>query len=185
MKCELCHQADAETAIQKTVDGSVRELFVCSGCARRQQTPAPDEPPGDSSDDAPAQVTAEIMIELLFGTEVKTGGRRSGERPPCPGCGLTGEEFRKHSRLGCSACYDHFTQDLAPLLRDMHSGEHHVGKVPRRAMDAVLQQRLEAELADAVARQQFEQAAVLRDRLRAHAPVPPGGQAAQRRGADA
>ena len=37
MKCELCHQKDAETAIQIEKDGEEQELYVCHECANRER----------------------------------------------------------------------------------------------------------------------------------------------------
>ena len=37
MKCELCHQKDAETAIQVGKDGVEEELYVCQECARKER----------------------------------------------------------------------------------------------------------------------------------------------------
>ena len=37
MKCELCHQKDAETAIQVEKDGVADELYVCRECANKER----------------------------------------------------------------------------------------------------------------------------------------------------
>ena len=37
MKCELCHQADAQTAITRTENGEEQELYVCAGCAAAER----------------------------------------------------------------------------------------------------------------------------------------------------
>ena len=37
MKCEVCHQKDAETAIQVGKDGVEEELYVCQECARKER----------------------------------------------------------------------------------------------------------------------------------------------------
>ena len=36
MKCELCHKADAETAIRRG-DGDDDELYVCGACAKAER----------------------------------------------------------------------------------------------------------------------------------------------------
>lgn len=38
MKCELCHQQDAETAIVVREKDEDRELYVCNACAKRERT---------------------------------------------------------------------------------------------------------------------------------------------------
>ena len=37
MKCELCHQADAETAITRGEGDSAEELYVCKACAKAER----------------------------------------------------------------------------------------------------------------------------------------------------
>ncbi len=37
MKCELCHQNDAQTAIQVVEDGEEQELYVCHECAKKER----------------------------------------------------------------------------------------------------------------------------------------------------
>jgi protein arginine kinase activator len=82
-------------------------------------------------------------------------------------------DFKKTSRLGCQACYETFADELKPLLEAMHKGNQHVGKVPahKEAQGAAkagllpslagLRQKLEA----AIAAEQYEAAASLRDQI--------------------
>jgi protein arginine kinase activator len=160
VKCEICHQAEAETVIRETIKGEVCERFVCRECARRQQA------------SAEAAAASSLLVEILLGASFSLPGessdRRSGGGAPCPACGMTYADYRKRSRLGCATCYDHFARELGPLLRDMHRGDRHAGKVPRHARLALARERLETALAEAIARQQYEQAAILRDQLRVH-----------------
>ena len=76
----------------------------------------------------------------------------------------------KSGRLGCPVCYDTFRQGIEPLLRNMHRGTHHKGKIPARHRDAKeLRNRLdslETELKQAIAKEDYEGAASLRDRIR-------------------
>lgn len=37
MKCELCHKADAQTAITREKDGEEEELYVCNVCAKAER----------------------------------------------------------------------------------------------------------------------------------------------------
>lgn len=154
MLCELCKNSPATVAIKQAADGEVRELFVCPACARKANGEDPEN----------------MLVELLFGAAFAVGTEAAESR--CPSCGLTHKEFRKRSRLGCDACYAHFARELAPLLRDMHRGEKHAGKIPGREHQAVTGARLEAALRAAVAAQRFEEAARLHDALRALGAAP-------------
>jgi len=148
MKCELCKQHKAETAIKQVVQGEERELFVCQSCAQRA---------------AGTLVTS--IVELLLGAAIDL---QLPERDTlvCPGCGLSRTEFRQRARVGCARCYETFARELAPMLRDMHSGDQHVGKVPSRERISRTRSELENALKIAIHAQCYEEAAVLRDRLR-------------------
>ena len=78
-------------------------------------------------------------------------------------------DFKKTGRLGCPDCYDHFTEGVEGLLKSMHKGTRHVGKAP-----AVWQQTkvyvdrlhsLQSKLDKAVAKEDYEKAAQLRDEI--------------------
>ena len=47
----------------------------------------------------------------------------------CSFCGLTFADFRRTGRLGCPHCYETFGDQLPRLLRRIHGGVKHVGKV--------------------------------------------------------
>lgn len=109
-------------------------------------------------------------IDELLTKFVKThaGAPRSGQDIACPSCGLTFAEFREDSLLGCAQCYTAFEAALMPLLERAHEGgTHHLGKVPRcsevseRRQEQLL--RLRLRLSEAVAAEDYELAARLRD----------------------
>ena len=160
MKCEICQQQRAEVAVKQTVDGEERELFVCASCAQRA-----------------AGTVVTSLVEMLLGAAIDL---QLPERDPlvCPGCGLARPEFRKRARVGCDRCYETFARELAPMLRDMHSGDHHIGKMPARERVSRTREELETALKNAVRAQRFEDAARLRDRickLQAAETTPPPG----------
>lgn len=89
----------------------------------------------------------------------------------CGDCGTTFAQFRENSLLGCPACYKAFEAPLSPLLERAHDGgSHHVGKVPRRAGAGEQRQallgRMRKRLDEAVAAEDYELAARLRDDIR-------------------
>ena len=92
-------------------------------------------------------------------------------RKVCRTCGMKFAAFSQTGVLGCPDCYDSFGRELSPMIeRAQNGGTSHSGKCPRRggaSIDHKLRiQRLFRELEDAVAAEQYERAAELRDRLR-------------------
>ena len=139
MKCEICHEREAKVAIHKTVDGADKELYVCNECAEAENKP--NKPSLETADGKPPKGIPEAaqlitgLLKQMFDAGLETASivdnptsRPSG--PPCPVCGMTPDDYRRISRLGCAHCYEHFAQLLSPVIRDMQPGASHVGKVP-------------------------------------------------------
>jgi protein arginine kinase activator len=93
-----------------------------------------------------------------------------GAETKCVRCGFTQADFKKAGRLGCPECYKTFAEGLEGLLKSMHKGTRHAGKVP----EALRQSRdlsdrlknLQKKLTKAVEDENFEQAAHLRDEIK-------------------
>ena len=90
---------------------------------------------------------------------------------PCPACGLTFAEFRSTGRLGCHHDYEHFRGNLRPLLEKIHGRTQHQGRVPSRIGERLQREQqlasLQEALSEAVGKEDYEQAAELRDQIRA------------------
>ena len=96
MKCELCHKADAETAIQREVDGEVQELYVCQNCARQEA--APTAPPVSEEGQPTPEDEMESMplMGMILDAAFEIVGRAMNlAEPACPACGIMRHEYRK------------------------------------------------------------------------------------------
>lgn len=117
-------------------------------------------------------VKANLPIsQLLEDFILQSAGREDTSDLHCDVCGLTFPEFRQRGVLGCPNDYDAFSEVLEPMLRQAQEGaDQHIGKVPQRAgtgqekQNAML--RLRGELKQAVAAENYERAAELRDRIK-------------------
>lgn len=107
-------------------------------------------------------------------TEVLLGLGLAQESAPtvelsCSVCELTQTQFKKTGRLGCSACYDLFIEELTPMLRNMHPSLVHVGKAPRNFTQQQKEkesiQLLQEQLQQAISAEEYEKAARLRDEI--------------------
>ena len=88
----------------------------------------------------------------------------------CPGCGTTLGHIRQSGTLGCPECYATFESSLAPIVQRAQSGAvGHVGRGPTassaREAQVALRAKLVRELEEAVASEQYERAARIRDRI--------------------
>jgi protein arginine kinase activator len=89
----------------------------------------------------------------------------------CPVCGMTAGEFRKLGRVGCSNCYEYFSDYMPGLIKRIHGNSCHTGKVPARGEAKLVEKQkavvLREELQRAIQEENFERAAQLRDEIRA------------------
>ena len=88
---------------------------------------------------------------------------------------MTYDDFKKIGRLGCSDCYATFQVSLAPLLKRIHGSNQHLGKVPnavvmkeQKALSKIHEEleTVKAELQKAIKKEEFEEAASLRDKIK-------------------
>jgi protein arginine kinase activator len=156
MRCQRCRD-EATVHLSESIEGDRREVHLCGACARKAGIALPQNPP-DLALDAVLQGLITANVGELVGSLART---------ECPCCGITFRDYRTDFRLGCPIDYRIFHHALLPMLRQFHLATRHVGKIPaRRANDPEPILRLRAELREAVATEDFEQAARLRDTIR-------------------
>lgn len=88
----------------------------------------------------------------------------------CKNCRTSLAEFINTGKLGCSECYKAFEPQLKEVLKSIHGNIHHVGEVPPKAAEKQKKKKeldeLKKELASAIGEERFEDAAVLRDKIK-------------------
>lgn len=88
----------------------------------------------------------------------------------CPSCAMTMQVLRETGLVGCSDCYRHFEEELAAIIgRTQEGAATHVGRHPAQASSlidrAAMRNRMVRDLREAVAREEYERAARLRDEM--------------------
>lgn len=105
-------------------------------------------------------------LHLVFGTP-----KTQYSDVVCPICKTRLSEVAKTGKAGCSKCYEVFRPQMEYMLGRIHSNTQHIGKVAAHAGERIKVKKeleqLNAQLQAAIARQDFEQAAVLRDQIKA------------------
>jgi len=119
--------------------------------------------------ESPPNLALDAVVQSLIVANV---GELVGElaEMSCPDCGIKFMEFRAGGRLGCPQDYWAFSKGLMPLLQRYHGTTRHVGKRARRHEGAMDRLRLRTRLREAIAREEYEEAARLRDLLRKRDP---------------
>jgi protein arginine kinase activator len=161
MKCQKCAKPATFHITDIVEKGSHREFHFCDEHARQHLAP-PDE-----ASEPPISELAKKLIVSAPGTLREPS---PADKQVCPICQITFLEFKKSGKLGCPYDYEVFRDELMPLLENIHGEPRHSGKVPRRAPRNTQQQttliQLRNELKRAVAAEEYETAARLRDKIK-------------------
>lgn len=159
MLCESCHQQPATVHLTTIVGGEKTEQHLCAACCQKHKQAM-----------AVAGMNS-LLASLLQGTAQTT----TASTLRCGNCGQTYEQFRKTGTLGCAQCYEEFRTQLKPMLERIHGRVQHAGRVPKQADEVnrarLRMEELRREMERAVASEDFERAAKLRDEIRAMQPA--------------
>ncbi|MCF7937133.1 MAG: UvrB/UvrC motif-containing protein [Spirochaetales bacterium] len=158
MLCDICGNEEAIIHIQQIMGNEVMELHLCSACAKEK---------GISTDDN----RVELSLSSLLTGLVDVDEEGETDSAVCPSCGKTIEQFRDDGLLGCPDCFEAFQTDIASMLKNMTGFTQHRGKYPRKlaTYKTILfdREQLKKQLKEAVEREAYEEAAGIRDRIRA------------------
>jgi protein arginine kinase activator len=155
MLCEDCGKQEAVFLYNVVVGDDVKQYHLCEECAQKRGS-------GKSKTS-----TDELLLGIVKG--LSSEQRKEEEKLICV-CGLSFSEFRKGGKLGCVECYATFGEKLKPLLQRIHGATKHVGKIVTKDEEYLRRKReimkLEEQLNRAVAKEDFEAAARIRDRIK-------------------
>ncbi len=144
--------------IRQIQKSSVHELHICEECAQEK---------GLIKEEESELSISNLLSGLIEGKEAM-GAEETAES--CPRCGTKAAEFRKRGKLGCPNCFEAFQRDVRSILSQMAGRTRHVGKLPQSETPneeaGPDRESLAIELRDAIEREDYESAALLRDRIR-------------------
>ena len=164
MMCEECGMNPAVFHFVTIKNDERSEKNLCPACMAKykKQLPGID-----------IKNLAGILNNLIEG---KPGSRKEQIDPEtaaitCEQCGMTYGEFKKCGMLGCAECYHAFHEPMTALLQRIHGNTQHAGRIPGGVHSGTSIHmnidRLKQQLQKAVAAEEYEQAAKLRDAIRA------------------
>ncbi len=170
MLCDICKKREATVHLTEVINEEVSELHICEECAK----------------DKGAQMYQHFgladLLSSLADIPHDTAPKKGRINIKCPSCGMSYNDFKKRGRFGCADCYEAFKRALYPLFKKIHGVSYRAGKGPKIApvakpamtkkisrSSAVREnlRELKTSLARAIEVEAFEEAAVLRDKIRA------------------
>ncbi|MDD5134829.1 MAG: UvrB/UvrC motif-containing protein [Phycisphaerae bacterium] len=161
MQCELCKVKAATVHLTEIIDGRRTESHLCQACAQKE---------GIS---IKSQLSLNELLSSLIAAHEQTDEQGAAEaEKSCPVCGMTMDMFRKQAVLGCPNDYEVFGKTLEQLIEKAHDGNlMHKGKIPagvsqEEVSNTNKKEELKKQLDRAVAAEDYELAAKLRDQLK-------------------
>ena len=168
MICEHCKQRHATVTITQVQSGVKSERHYCEVCAAKFypfQVEVQEEP-----------VSIHQLMSDWFGlpkwkSKVQEEAQQNKQQGTCPSCGFTYRQFLKVGKFGCANCYDTFRDQLPPVLKRLQADVKHVGKMQTDEKQIAHYQKqielIRQQMQQAIAEERFEEAAKLRDEVRA------------------
>jgi protein arginine kinase activator len=191
MDCQCCQKKPARIRVCDVEENNIAEQYnVCPDCFSLIKRYMFDMA-------RPLMPTEDVIreVQTLLGEGDKSLAvssppgmlAPSGEAVPvCPECGMTLSEFKARGRFGCPRDYEVFAEHLDPLFERIHEAHppRHEGRLPRQegaAREIVDRARrlasLKSRLDAAVAEENYELAAQLRDEINGLEPAQEGRKA--------
>lgn len=157
MLCDNCLKNNATVHMTTFVNGQVKTVHLCAQCASKKKATV-------------------VMPWFSFNDFMSTFYEENTDQR-CEVCGTTLESFKKDGKLGCVNCYKVFEDSISPAIKGIHMSMEHTGKRPGEVVDVHpgkekdedeqqdRKELLKSKLKEAVAVENFEEAARLRDEI--------------------
>ena len=161
--CEECGVNEACYTISVMMGGQITQRHLCADCMAKMNM--------NLAAGNVKHLLSAIMSAISGGVEEAAANAVAPANDViCERCNTTLSQFTKSGKLGCPNCYQAFREQLTPMLQQIHGRVQHAGRKPlddeaaQRRRDVY--ERLSRQLEQAVAMEDFETAAILRDQLR-------------------
>ena len=183
MLCERCKIREANIQYTEVINGVKTDHNFCAQCAKEMDF-------GPYSAIFDGEFPLAQLLSGLLGGEMPSQKKDRLSQVTCPVCGTSYEEFVKNSCFGCADCYTVFDPLIHDNIKQLQGSDCHKGKRPvcqtqpeeshalaTEVADqevtqnkSTVQQQLRAwdrKLKEALREEDYENAAVLRDKIRA------------------
>ncbi len=182
MLCDQCKTRQANIHLENNVNGKVQKRSLCSQCAQEMGL--------GGGHPLFTQLFGQGLFKL--GSQVAPLWSEPQPYEVCQSCGTGYQDFQKGGLFGCPDCYEAFGPKLSSIFKRVQAGESHVGRRLAESLglktltdvhEIPVQQEvlieegpknieeqvkeLKAEQDAAVAREDYEKAAAIRDRIKA------------------
>lgn len=158
MLCDNCNDNEATIHYTEIINGKLIELHLCTSCAQKK-----------GFESLSSHYSLANFISGLTEIDAQISSSKKVEKV-CKFCNMTYNDFKRLGLLGCSECYETFSKQIEQLLRKIHGTVYHAGKMPQKISKIVTSKKkimeLKEELRKAIALEEYEKAAKIRDKIK-------------------
>jgi protein arginine kinase activator len=183
MLCEKCKIREANIQYTEVANGVKTEHHFCAQCAKEMDF-------GVYAAIFDGELPLGKLLSGLLGIEENNQETDKLQQVVCPSCGTSYDDFVKESRFGCADCYSVFGPLMEDSLKQLQGSLTHTGKTPiyqkgnsisgeanknlkeNTEVDNIPTSQekemfqLDVKLKEALRYEDYETAAVCRDRMR-------------------
>ncbi len=162
MLCESCGKKPATVHIVEIINNKKQEIHLCEDCEKKKGI----------------NISTPFQLSGLVSGLTQDHPEMVDMQMPaatCSNCGITYKDFQASGKFGCAEDYNTFREAIIPLIGKIQGNTYHKGKAPHhmpttddwQKKDQITLQidELQENLDRAVAKENYEKAAELRDRI--------------------
>jgi len=167
MLCQRCKKNEASIHLSEIIKDMKSEIHLCESCANEV---------GLNAKISNFSMSIPEMLPVLDVDEISDYKNDKF----CENCGSSFIDYKKDGKLGCPECYNNMYELITPVITGHHGEKRHIGKSPvynknTYSVDADLMNSkvnderaadLQTQLDSAVENERYEEAAILRDRIK-------------------
>ena len=158
MLCTNCNSREASFHYKQIMGGKKTEHHLCKACANELGYIGQNDSIFD---------IGSILNDFI---SVPAAHISSKNVARCPVCNTTYDEFRRSGLLGCGKCYESFASVIESTLARIQPSTVHKGSLMGEAGEKIQKENelseLKAELKKAIIEERYEDAAILRDKIK-------------------
>ena len=169
MLCQKCQKKEASVYYKESINGVTKTMALCPDCAEEARQSG-----SLNFNIGSAGLFGDNNMDSLFASLFSPKTQKSAKSDhvkKCTLCGATFAELMREGKTGCPDCYAVFEEELRPTVSRIHGNVTHTGRAPkkRKAQRATADKLrcLKQDLENAIKAEAFENAAKIRDEIRA------------------
>lgn len=171
MLCDKCKKREAKVYYTEIVNGEKKEEHLCEECAS-EFTSFHLASTVVNKDMTLGNLISSILSNYYAPNSNKE--EKDEKQIKCKECGMTFEEFTQGGKFGCAGCYEAFKKELVPGIKKIQGHDTHIGKKPKGFVSQANKiiselteiDKLSIKLQQAIEKEEFEEAARLRDSIK-------------------